>query len=70
MKSSSTSPDNPPILQSIYPNLDSHNINTCNLKDKPFNNNVLQIFLSEVSCILIDNDINMYFKKWGGREKK
>ena len=32
-KSSSISPDNTSILQSIYPILDSHNINTSNLKD-------------------------------------
>ena len=33
-KSSSISYDNPPILQSIYPILDSLNINTSNLNDK------------------------------------
>ena len=34
-KSSSTSHDNPSILQSIYPILDSLYINTSNFKDKP-----------------------------------
>ena len=34
-KSSSTSHDNPPILQSIHPILDKLNINISNLNDKP-----------------------------------
>ena len=43
-KSSSTPPDNPPILQSEYPILDSNNINTSNLKDKPLDIIFLIIF--------------------------
>ena len=34
-KSSSSSHDNPPILQSIYPILDKININISNLNDRP-----------------------------------
>ena len=34
-KSSPTPPDNPPVLQSKYPILDSHNINTFTLNDNP-----------------------------------
>ena len=69
-KSSSTSHDNPPILQSIYLILDSLNINTSNLKDKPLHMILFRNLLSEVSCVLTDNIINMNLEKWGGRGKK
>ena len=69
-KSLSISHDNPPILQSIYPILDWLKINISNLDDKPFDVIFLKIFLSEVSCVLADNNINMALEKRGGREKK
>ena len=69
-KSSSTSHDNPTILQSIYPILDSLNINTSNLNYKPFDVNFLKNLLSEVTCVLKDNNININLEKWGGRGKK
>ena len=62
--------DNPPILKSIYPILDSLNINTSNLKHKQVGVILLNIFLSKVSCDLIDNNINMNLEKWGGRGEK
>ena len=66
-KSSSTSPDNPPILQSIYTILDSHNINininininTSDLESKPLDIKLLNNLLSKVSCVLIDNNFHM-----------
>ena len=67
-KSSSTSYDNPPILQSIYPILDSLNINTSNLNKNPFDVISLNNPLSEISCVLTDNNINI--REWGSREKK
>ena len=67
-KYSSTPPDNPPIIQSKYPILDSHNINTTNLKDKPLDIIHLKNLLSEVSYILKDNNININLEKSGGRE--
>ena len=69
-KSSSTSHGNPPILQSIYPILDKLNINTSNLDDKPLDIIFLKNLLSEISCVLIDNNISMNLEKWGGRGKK
>ena len=69
-KSSSTSPDNPPILQSINPILNSLNINNFNLKHKPFDVIILKILLSEVSCVLTENNIYMNVEKWGGCGKK
>ena len=69
-KSSSTSYDNPTILQSIYPILDKFNSNTSKLDDTPLDVRFLKNLLSEVSCILIDNNINMNLEKWGGRGKK
>ena len=47
-KSSSTPPNNPPILQSKYPILHSH-INTSDIKDMPLDIIYLKNFLSEVS---------------------
>ena len=69
-KSASLSSDNPPVLQSKYPILDSHNINTSILKDNPLNVIYLKNSLSEVSCVSKDNNINMYLDKWGGRRKE
>ena len=48
-KSSSTPPDNPPILQSEYPILDSNNINTSYLKREFFGCYIFEKLLSEVS---------------------
>ena len=58
-KSSPTSHDNPPILQYIYPTLDKLNINTSHLDDKPLGVIFLKSLLSEVSCVLTDNNISM-----------
>ena len=69
-KSSSTSHGNPLILQSIHPILDSLNIYTSNLNDKSFDAIFLKRVLSEVNCVLIDNNININLEKWGGRGKK
>ena len=48
-KSSSMPPDNPPILQSEYPILDSNNINTSYLKREFFGCYIFEKLLSEVS---------------------
>ena len=69
-KSTSTSYDNPPILQSMYPILDKLDINTSKLDDKPLDITFLKNLLSEVSCVLIDNNINMNLEKWDGLGKK
>ena len=63
-KSSSTSHDNPPIPQSVYLILDKLNINTFKLDDKPLDLIFLNNLLSKVSCVWIDNNINMNLKKW------
>ena len=68
--SSSLPTDNPHILQFKHPILDSHNIDISNLKDKPWDILHLKNLLSEVSCVLNYNNINMYLKKWGGRGEK
>ena len=68
-KASSILSNNPPILQSKYPILDSHNINTSNLKDKPLDIKHLKNLLSEDSCVLKDNNINIHLENWGGRRK-
>ena len=68
-KSTSTSYDNPLILQSMYPILDKLNINTSNLDDKPLDLIFLKNLLSEVSCVLIYNNININLEEWGGKEK-
>ena len=69
-KSSSTPLDNPPVLQSKYPILDSYNINTSTLKDKRLDIMYLKNLLSVVSCVIKDNDINMHLEKCGGRGNK
>ena len=69
-KSSSTSHDNPPILQSLYPILDKLNIDTSKLDDKPLDVIYLNNLLSEVSYVLTDNNISMNLEKWGGHGKK
>ena len=66
-KSISIPPNDTPVLQSKFPILDSHNINTSTLKDNPSTVTYLKNLLSEISCILKDNDINMYLEKWGDR---
>ena len=68
--STSTSRDNPPIIQTLYPILDSLDVNTSNLEDKHLDNIFLNNLLSEVRCVLIDNNMNMNLEKWGGRGKK
>ena len=69
-KSSSTSYDNSPILQSIYPILDKVNINTSNLDYKPLDVIFLMNSLSEVTCILTYNNFSINLEKWRGRGKK
>ena len=68
--STSISHDNPPILPSLYPILDQLNINTSVLDYKYLDVIYLNIFLSEVSCVLIDNNISLNLEKWGGRGNK
>ena len=68
--STSTSHDNPPILQSLYLILISININTFKLENNQLEVIYLKNLLSEISCVLIDNnDISMNLEKWGGRGK-
>ena len=55
----------PPIIQSIYLILDSLNINTSNLNENSFDVIFLKNLLSEISCILTDNNININFRKVG-----
>ena len=69
-KYTSTSYDNPPILQYVYPILDKLNVNTSKLGDKPFDVIFLRMFISKISYVLIVNNINMNLEKWGGRRKK
>ena len=54
----------------MYPILDKRNTSTSKLDDKPLDVIFLKIFFSEVSCVLIDNNINMNLEKRGGRRKK
>ena len=58
-KSTSISHDNLPILQSMYPILDKFNTKTSKLDDKPLDAIFLKNLLSEVSCVLIDNNMNI-----------
>ena len=57
------------MLQSIYPILNSLHINTSDLKDKAFDVIFLKNLLSEVSCVLINNNMNVNLEKRGDREK-
>ena len=68
--STSTLHDNPTILQSLYYILDQLNIKTSKLDDKSLNVIYLKNLLSEVSCVLTDNKIDVNLEKWGGRGKK
>ena len=63
-----TSHDTPPMLPTLYPMLDKLQINTSNLdvKDEIY----LKNLLSEVSCVLTDNNITLHLEKWGGRGNK
>ena len=54
----------------MYPILDKLNINTSKLDDKPLDAIFLKNLLSEVSCVLIDYNMNMNWERWGGRGKK
>ena len=67
--STSTSHDSPPILKSLYPILNSLNINTSDLENKQLNVFYLNNLLSEISCFSTDNNISMNLEKWGGRGK-
>ena len=60
----------PPILQSLYSILKSININTSDLENKHLDVIYLKNLLSEVSCVLTDNNISMNLEKWGGCGKK
>ena len=62
--------DNPPIFQSLYPILDKLHINTSELDDKHLDVICLKNLLSEVSCVLTDNNISLNLEKWGGRGNK
>ena len=68
-KATSTSYNTPPILQYMYSILDKLNINTSKLDDKPFDIIRLKNLSSEVSCVLIDNNINMNLEKRGSSGK-
>ena len=68
--STSTSHDNPPILQTLYPILESLNIDTSDLENKPMIVINLMNLLSEVCSVLKDNNINMNLEKWGGHGNK
>ena len=68
--STSTLHDNPSNLQSLYPILDELKINTSDLDDKPLDVIYLKNLLSEVSCVLTDNNITLNLEKWGGRGNK
>ena len=68
--STSTLHDNPPIRQSLYPILKSLNINTSDLENKHLDVIYLKNLTSEVSCVLIDNNIGMSLENFGGRGKK
>ena len=57
--STSISHDNPPILTSLYPILDKLNINTSDLENKNLDVIYLKNLLSEVSCVLTDNNISL-----------
>ena len=61
--STSTSYDNPPILPSLFPILDQLEIITFKLDNKPLNVIFLKNLLSEVSCVLTDNNISMNLEK-------
>ena len=65
--STSTLHDNLPNLQSLYPVLDKLNIKNYELDDNPIDVIYLKNLLSEVSCVLTDNNICMSLEKWGGR---
>ena len=54
----------------MYPILDKLNVNTSKLNDKLLDVICLKNLLSEDSCVLIDNNINMNLEKWDGRGKK
>ena len=69
-KTSSTSHDNPPILQSIYLILDSLKIDPSHLNYNYFDVIFLNDLLSEVGCVLAYNNINLHLEKRGDRRKK
>ena len=49
--------------------LKSLNINISDLENKHLDVIYLKNFLSEVSCVLIENNISMNLEKWDGRGK-
>ena len=55
----STSHDNPHTLKSLYSILNSLNVNTSDVENKQIDVIYLENLLSEVCCILIDNNISM-----------
>ena len=63
-KSISTSHNNTPLLQTLYPILDSLDINSSNLQDDNLDVIFLKYCLSEVSYVLTDNNININLEKW------
>ena len=66
-KASFIPPDNPPVLQSKYPILDSHNINTSTVKNKPLDPVYLKNLISEVKCVLKDNLFRKVGRPWKKR---
>ena len=58
------------FLQPIYPILDKLNINTSNLNDKLLDVIFLKKLLSEVSCVLTDNNISINLEKKGGHGRR
>ena len=65
-----TSHDNPPILPSLYPIFDKLYTNNSKLDDKHLDVISLKNLLSEVSCVLTDNNTSLNLEKWSGRGNK
>ena len=62
--------DNPPLLSSKYPLLDSLSIDTSDLETNPLRVIKLKKIMKEVTRVLEDNQISMNIESWGGRGKK
>ena len=61
--------DNPPVLSSKYPLLESIYIETSNLKTNPLRVIILEHITKEVTCVLEDNELKMSIYSWDGRGK-
>ena len=62
--------DNPPILSSKYPLLESLSIETSDFKTCPLPIIRLKNITREVTCVLEDNEIEISIDSWGGRRTK